>query len=162
MLPAEDRSVSTDQHLASSNARRIGALRTNSFAAIVMLLIELGLGVNVNLYVTLPASDHGKGLLAAFGGAITGGPLVLTLHALLGTLLLVTGISAVVRASLAHHTALIAVASVALGALLVAWVSGTRFVGDMSNETSFAMALATTVAILCYAIILFIARTATS
>lgn len=154
--------MSMDQRLASGKARRINSLRTNAFAAIVMLLLEFGLGVDVNLYANVPPSDHGKGLLAAFGGAVTGGPLALTLHALLGTLLLITGIAGVIRASLARRTSLLAVASIALGAILVAWASGTRFVGDMSNGASLAMALATAVALLCYAIILFIARPTTS
>ena len=45
---------------------------------------------------------------------------------------------------------------VALLAILVAWLSGTRFVSDMSNAASLAMALATGVALLCYTTILFI------
>ena len=54
----------------------------------------------MNLYTTLPATDAGKNSLSAFGAAVTDGPVALTLHALLGTLLLITGISAVVRAAL--------------------------------------------------------------
>jgi hypothetical protein len=132
-------------------------LRTSSFAAVVMLLIEFGLGMGVNLYAHLPASDHDKGTFAAFGRAVTGGPVVLTLHALLGTLLLVTAISVVVRASVAHITPLIVLASAALLAILVAWVSGARFVGDLRNASSLAMALATGLALFAYVTILFIA-----
>jgi hypothetical protein len=147
---------SADQHRATSNARGIIGLRANSPAAAAMLVVDSGLGVGVNLFASLPASDHRRELPAAFGGAVTGGPIVLTLHALLGTLLLVTGISAVVRASLSRRTSLIAATSVALLAILVAWLSGTRFVSDMSNAASLAMALATGVALLCYTTILFI------
>ena len=158
--PYADRIVpSSDHHIASTNENKILRLRTNSFAAVVMLVIELGLGVGVNLYSNLPASDHGKGLLTAFGAAVTGGPLALTLHALLGTLLLITGIAAVVRATLARRTLLIGVAILAFVAILVAWVTGTKFVGDMSAGTSLLMALATALAILCYATLLFIAPT---
>ena len=143
----------------SIGVKGIAGLRANSFAATVMLLIEFGLGVGVDLYAGLPASDHGKGLVAAFGASVTGGPIVLTLHALLGTLLIVTGVSVVVRASLARQPTLVAIATIALSAILVAWVSGGRFVGDMGNGTSLAMALATGVALLCYATILFITPT---
>ena len=132
----------------------IRGLRANSFAAVVMLVIEFALGVVVNLYATLPPSDAGKTLVSAFGAAVTDGPVALTLHALIGTLLLITGISAVVRASLLRRGVLITVTGVALLAILLAWLSGTRFVGDSGNGESLIMALATGVAIVCYAAIL--------
>jgi hypothetical protein len=148
--------TTADEPTVPSNTRTLDGLRTNSFAAVVMLLIEFALGVGVNLYATLPASDHGKGLLPAFGRAVTGGPIILTLHALLGTILLITGVSAVVRAALTHQPVLMTVTGIALLAIIVAWLSGSRFVGDMANGSSFAMAIATGVTILCYALILFI------
>jgi hypothetical protein len=122
-----------------------------------MLLIEFGLGVGVNTYAKLPLADSGKSLLPAFGRAVTGGPMVLTLHALLGTLLLITGVSVVVRAARIRNNVLLALASVALVAIVVAWLSGARFVGDAADGASLAMALATGVTILCYVIILFVA-----
>ena len=73
------------------------------------------------------------------------------------TLLLVTGISTVVRATLLHRRALVAITGVGLLAILLAWVSGTRFVGNPSNGASLVTALATGVAILCYATILLAA-----
>jgi hypothetical protein len=136
---------------------RVSGLRSNSLAAIVMLLAEFGLGQGVSLYAGPPASDHGKGLLAAFGGAVTDGPVVLVLHALLGTLLLVTGVAAVARAVLVRRMPLIAAAGTALLAILVAWLSGARFAGHTNDGASLAMALATGLALLCYAVILFIA-----
>jgi hypothetical protein len=55
-----------------------------------MLLVQYCLGISVNLYSTLPASDHGKSLFAGFTSAVGDGPLLLSLHALLGTLFLIT------------------------------------------------------------------------
>jgi uncharacterized membrane protein len=136
--------------------KRVTGLRTNSFAAIVMLLIEFALGVGVNLYATLPGSDTGRSVLPAFGHAVTGGPVVLALHAILGTLLLVTGTTAVVRAALIRRTMLIAVTTVALLSIIVAWLSGARFVGSMADGASMAMATATAVSLLSYALILFV------
>src|SRR6266700_7542307 len=52
----------------------VTGLRANSFAALVMLLIEFGLGSWVNLYAHLPAADHGRGTFAAFADAIAKGP----------------------------------------------------------------------------------------
>lgn len=64
-----------------------------------MLLIHYCLGISVNLYSILPASDHAKSLFAGFTTGVGEGPLLLSLHALLGTLLLITATAAVVRAS---------------------------------------------------------------
>jgi hypothetical protein len=58
-----------------------------------MLLAEYCPGVWVNLYAQLPAADHGAGLLPAFGRAVAKGPVTLALHAVPGTLLLVTAIA---------------------------------------------------------------------
>ncbi|MEA2638325.1 MAG: hypothetical protein QOE18_1382 [Chloroflexota bacterium] len=146
--------MSTIRPTARSRAG-VAGLRANSMAAVVMLVIEFALGVVVNLYAELPPSDAGKTLLSAFGAAVTDGPVALTLHALLGTLLLITGISALVRASLLRRGVLIAVTGVALLAILLAWLSGTRFVGDSGDGESLLMALGTGAAIICYAAILF-------
>jgi hypothetical protein len=133
-------------------------LRPNSFAAVVMLLIEYGLGIWVNLYAQIPASDKGKGTFAAFGAAVANGPVALTLHALLGTLLLVTAITLVIRAVLARKAAATVISAVALLAIIAAWLSGARFTGDGADGASFGMAMATAVALLCYVIILFVPR----
>jgi hypothetical protein len=142
---------------ASSMGGKIRGLRITTLAGLVMLILEYGLGVWANLYAHLPASDHGKATFAAFGGAVAHGPAGLTLHALLGTLLIITGVSVVVRAALARQAAPAVIGCVALLAILAAWLSGTRFVSDAADGASFGMAAATGVAALGYVIILFIA-----
>jgi hypothetical protein len=132
-------------------------LRINSYAAVVMLMFEFGLGAGVNLYASLPASGNGKGVLGAFLSAITDGPIALTLHAILGTLLIVSAIAAVVRASFVRRTPLAVIAAAGLLAIVLAWLGGTRFVGSGGDGASLVMALATGVAVLCYATIVLIA-----
>lgn len=139
----------------AQHVKRSG-LRPNALAAIVMLLIEFGLGIGVNLYSALPAADLGKSLFPGFGAAITHGPALLILHAVLGTLLLVTGVTAVVRSLRLRRLPQIGLAGTGLLGLLVAWLAGSSFVGRQSNGASLAMALATAVAMLCYTLILFI------
>lgn len=95
-------------------------------------------------------------MFPAFGGAVTGGPVVLAVHAVLGTILLITGVSAVVRAALLRQTALIVITGVSLLGIVVAWLSGARFVGTMANGASLAMAIATGVSILCYVLVLYV------
>jgi hypothetical protein len=140
----------------STTARRIRGLRANALAAVVMMLIQYSLGVTVNLYSALPRGDRGKGLFGGFGAAIGNGPVVLTLHALLGTLLLITATAAVARSALLKATRLIWLSAIALLAMLVAWIAGATFVGKMNNGSSLTMALAAAAALLCYVLIIFI------
>jgi hypothetical protein len=147
----------TSQHPASASiAARVRGLRANSFSAVVMLLLEYGLGMWLNLYTDVPESDHRKGLLATFASSVTHGAAVLAIHALLGTLLLVTAIIAVARAMRARRPVLIAIAAIGLVAVLAAWLSGTSFVSQDSNRSSLSMAIAAAVAILSYVTILFV------
>lgn len=139
-------------------ARRDRGLRPTAFSAVVMLIFEYGLGMWVNLYAQIPASDSGKGVFAAFSAAVARGPLALTLHALLGTLLLVTAIAFVIRAVLARKAAAMVIGAVAFLAVIAAWLSGARFVGTSANAASADMAMTTGLALLCYAIILFVPR----
>jgi hypothetical protein len=131
-------------------------LRINSFSAAVMLLLEYGLGIWVNLYAKIPASDHGKGTFAAFGAAVAAGPAGLAVHAVLGTLLVVSALALIVRAALARNTAATVIGAVAFLAVAAAWLAGTRFVGDAAGGASFGMAIATGVALLSYVVILFV------
>jgi hypothetical protein len=112
---------------AAPGGRGVSGLRINSFSAAVMLLLEYGLGIWVNLYAKIPASDHGKGTFAAF-----------------------------VRAALARNTAATVIGAVAFLAVAAAWLAGTRFAGDAAGGASFGMAIATGVALLSYVVILFV------
>jgi hypothetical protein len=142
--------------MSSFDPRKISNLRTNSFVALVMILIEIGIGVGVNLFTTLPTNDAGKSLFLAFEKAVTNGPFVLTIHALLGTIILISGITAIVRAFSVRRTTPTVLSCVAMLAVLVAWLSGSRFVGTQDNGTSLSMAVASVTAVLCYAIIVFV------
>lgn len=138
-------------------APRISGLRANALAAVVMLLIQYCLGISVTLYSTLPVHDVDKSLFTGFASAVGDGPLLLSLHdALLGTLLLVTASVALERSVRLGATPPIALTAVALLVIVAAWLAGSEFVGHMKNGTSLAMALATAVAILCYALMIFL------
>jgi len=134
-------------------------LRASTLGALVVLLLQYGLGIDANLYATLPASDHGKSIFPGFAAAITKGPNIVIAHAVLGTLLLIGAVIVVVRALRTRLRPLIALAAIALAAIIAAWVSGARFVGTSTNGASLAMAIATAVAILAYIVILFLVAT---
>jgi hypothetical protein len=131
-------------------ARRLSALRRASLGALVMLIVQFGLGIGVNLFVTLPAKGSA-------GDAFSNGP-VLALHAVVGLLLIVTAIALLVRAIIARHRPVIAAAAVGLLAIATAAAQGFSFVHEGTNAASLAMALATGVAMLCYAVALYLVR----
>jgi hypothetical protein len=140
----------------SPAVRRVSGLRASAYGAVIMLLAEYCLGIWVNLYTQLPASDHGTGLLTAFGRAVANGPVALALHALLGTMLLITAIGVIIHAARARNTASTVIAVIAFLAVAGAWVCGARFAGSQSSSASFGMAAATAIAVLGYVTILFL------
>jgi hypothetical protein len=71
--------------------------------------------------------------------------------------LILTGLAIVVRAAVARHGGIIALAAAGLAAMTSAAFNGTRFAGSGQNGDSMAMALTWAVALLCYLSILFIA-----
>lgn len=135
---------------ASVRARRRSGLRKNSAAICVMLLVQYGLGMGVNLYAQVPAADQGGGLAAAVGRAVTSQPAVLAVHTVLGLLMLVAGISVLARALLARHRPAIAASAAGLAAIVAAAFSGAAFVSNGQAGASMAMAVLTGVALLCY------------
>ena len=102
---------------------RVSGLRANALAALVMLLIQYSLGISVNLYSTLPGSDQGSSLFAGFASAVGDGPVLLSLHALLGTLLLFTASAALIRSLRLAAAAPIALTTIALLSIVVAWLA---------------------------------------
>ena len=137
-------------------AARMTGLRANSFAAIVILLIEYGLGVWVNLYGHLPASDHGANIATGFAQAVSKGPVGLSIHAVLGAILVISAVTAVVRAALVRRPVMVGATAVGLLAIVMAALSGASFVGDDSNRASLSMAVAAGVAIGAYALVLLL------
>jgi hypothetical protein len=57
--------------------------RRGSLAVLVLVVVEYGIGMYVNLYVTIPRADHGHGLRSV----IANGPAMLSIHAVIGLLL---------------------------------------------------------------------------
>lgn len=136
-------------------ASTMRALRGNSFGTVVMLLVQFVLGMWVNLYGQLPASDAGANPATGIGRAISDGPVGLSIHAVLGLLLIASAIAALIRAIRVREAVLITAAAVGLAAMVTAALSGARFVGHGDNGSSISMAVAAAVAIGAYALILF-------
>jgi hypothetical protein len=133
-------------------ASRVSGLRRAGFAAFVMLVVQFALGVYVNLYVTVPRADHRHGL----GQAIASGPAGLTLHIVLGLLLILAAFGFLMRAILARQPRLIAAAVLGLLAMIGAAGSGSTFASSGQDSASMAMAALAAVGLLCYGTSLFL------
>ena len=122
------------------------AVRQVSLAALTMLVVQYGLGIILNLYIAVPASDAHAGLTQE----IANGPLMLTAHALLGLGLIGAALVLLVRAVRLEDRVIAVLAAAGLTAIGGAFASGEIFVRNGQNGASLAMALLTGVAMLCY------------
>jgi hypothetical protein len=130
-------------------------LKGMCFGAIVMILIQYGLGIWVNLFGHLPAADHNKGFFDAFGRAVADGPAGLGVHAVFGVLLGIAAIQSLVRGVRAHRPLLMWSTVLGLLAVVAAGINGIFFVSYQHNANSFAMAITAGVGLLAYATGLF-------
>jgi hypothetical protein len=122
---------------------RLGQL---SVTMLVMLVIQYGLGIILNLYVEVPAADAHAGILTEIATA----PAVLTAHAVLGIALICTGVLLVTRAVGVRDRLLAVLATAGLTALGGAFGAGEIFVRNGQDTASMAMAILTGMALLCY------------
>ena len=125
--------------------RRAG-LRHMSVAALIMLVLQYGLGIILNLYVGVPAADAHAGILTEIATA----PPVLTLHAVLGVALIGTAILLVARAVGVRDRLAAGLATAGLTAIGGAFGAGEIFVRNGQDAASMAMAVLTGMALLCY------------
>ena len=125
--------------------RRAG-LRHMSVAALIMLVLQYGLGIILNLYVAVPAPDAHAGIITEIATA----PLALTAHAILGIALIGTAILLVARAVDVRDRLLAVLATAGLTAIGGAFGAGEIFVRDGQDSASMAMAILTGMALLCY------------
>jgi hypothetical protein len=144
---------------AGPTPRQLERLRGASMGALVMLIIQFAIGMIVNLYATIPVGDKGSSFGTAIGRALADGPASLTVHAILGLLLVVATVALVVRAIACRFVPVIVTSSIGLLAVLGAASSGAQFVGTQQNGASISMAMLTAVAMLCYAVSLYILGT---
>ena len=138
------------------DAAQAASLRRASFAMGVLLLAQYALGIGVNLFVTLPPGDAGGNIGSGFGHAVSNGPVVLAVHAVLGVLLVVNALVIMVRALRAGTPLVTALAVIGAVSLVGAAVTGSQFVTNGRNGASMGMAMAWGVGLLCYLVMLFV------
>jgi hypothetical protein len=136
---------STQQTVTRAPAQTLERLRGASMGALVMLIIQFALGSAVNLYST----PHKGGV----GEAFSNGPL-LVLHAVLGVLLVLAAIGLLVQSIMARYRFMIVLSVIGLIAILGAASNGVSFLSNHQAGASLGMAIATAVAMACYAVAL--------
>ena len=114
---------------------------------LIVLVLQFGLGMMLNLFIPVPPADEHAGFIKEVRTA----PLGLTLHALLGTLLICAAIVLVTGAIRAKDRLMIAFAATGLVAIIGAFAAGELFVRDGRDGVSLSMALLTGVALVSYA-----------
>lgn len=100
----------------------------------------------VNLYVPVPAADQH----ASYVQEIRTAPLALTIHVLIGLVLIGAAIAAAIRAIRMRDRPAIALTAGGLGAIVGAFGAGELFVRNGQSSTSLAMSILTGVALVCY------------
>lgn len=144
--------IPTPETASPLTARRVSGLRRAGFTTFVMLVVQFALGMYVNVYVSIPGADYGHGL----GQAIANGPAGLTVHIVLGLLLILAALGFLVQAILARQPALIAAAVLGFLAMIGAAAAGSSFTGSGQEGASMAMAVLTAVGLLCYGTSLYL------
>jgi hypothetical protein len=132
---------------SAEKARRMGRAGLHQACMVVLtgLVIQLALGMVLNLYIAMPADGR-----VSYMREIETAPGVLTAHALLAGLLLATAGIMLLRAVALRDTAVIALVSTALAALLGAFAAGELFVRNDADSASLSMAMLTSIALLCF------------
>jgi hypothetical protein len=125
---------------------------------LIVLVFQFGLGMILNLFIPVPPADEHAGFIKEVRTA----PLGLTLHALLGTLLICAAIVLVTGAIRAKDRLMIAFAATGLVAIIGAFAAGELFVRDGRDGVSLSMALLTGVALVSYASALARAKAASA
>jgi hypothetical protein len=132
-------------------------------STILVVLVQSGIGMVVNLYVTVPThhpgahpSDYLGGSFHSVVWAIGHGPVALAIHASLGLALVLMVISVAVRAFRLGDGKIVTWS--VLGGVLVigAGFNGASFLDFNNDVSSLIMALLAFGAVACYVVALFL------
>jgi hypothetical protein len=134
----------TDSYLRLPGPASLGR---DCLVTLIALVVQFGLGMILNLFISVPPADAHAGFLKEVRTA----PFGLTLHAVLGTFLICAAIVLVTGAIRAKDRLMIALAATGLLAIIGAFAAGELFVRDGGDGVSLSMALLTGVALVSYA-----------
>jgi len=134
-----------------------------AFGALLMVLVQAGIGMAVNLYVTVP--DHHPGahpadyLTGSFDSvvwALGHGAVALAVHAFLGLGLIIMTVSVAVRSLKVRRRSVASWSFLAMFLVIGAGFNGASFLDFNDNVSSLLMALLAFCAAASYAVVLFL------
>jgi hypothetical protein len=156
--------TTSDPRSAAVSAQELARVRRTAFGMILGLMIQFGLGMTVNLFVTVTRNHPGANPSEYFSGAaqsvvwaVTQGPFFVAAHVVWGTLLFVGGIVLAVGGWRTGRRGLRA--ATILGALMIlaAGFNGASFLNYGEDFSSMLMATFFALAVIFYATTVFIA-----
>jgi hypothetical protein len=138
------------------------AFRRTLGIALAMLIAQFLLGTAVNLFVKIPADHPGVNPPEYFGGVVTSvswailhGGLWLTLHAVLGLVLVLAALSTLVQAIRLGGGGRIALAALGFVGVLGAGFNGGSFLNYQQDFSSMLMAVGFALATSAYVALLY-------
>lgn len=138
-------------------------LRRWTLGMLILLMIQLGIGMYTNLFVTIPVRHPGagagefRGVFESINWALSHSAVPLATHAGLGIILALGAIGILVRSARLRRG--IWGSSLGLLFILGAGYNGGRFVAYNNDINSLVMALAFAAAVVCYAAVLYLPAT---
>jgi hypothetical protein len=138
-------------------------LRRIALGAVLLVLVQAGIGMVVNLNVTNPSHHPGAHPSNYLGGSfrsvvwsIGHGAVALAIHAALGLALVFIVIGTAIYALRVHRRAISAWAIVAALLVIGAGFNGASFLDFNDNASSLIMALLALAAVGCYSVVMFL------
>jgi hypothetical protein len=151
------------------DSRSIEPLRRQACGAVVLICVQSGVGMFVNLFVTIPTHHAGANPANYFGGslrslawAIGHGAVALAVHVVLGLLLGIMVIGIVARAFAIGRASLIVWAILGASGTIGAGFTGAGFLDFNQNVSSFFMALLAFASLICFAVVVYLPSRPTS
>jgi hypothetical protein len=137
-------------------------LRRWLFAMTVLLIIQIGNGMVVNLFVTIPPHHPGaapgsylSGSARSLAWALGSAPPALAIHASLGVALILGCVAVAVAATRCASRAVATLTTLAAALIIGAAFNGVSFLDFNHDISSLIMALLALAAVLCYLTALF-------
>ncbi|MGB8197003.1 MAG: hypothetical protein WCF25_08355 [Acidimicrobiales bacterium] len=146
-----------------SDSKSVEPLRRQAFGAVVLICVQSGIGMFVNLFVSIPKdhaganpSNYFSGSMRSVAWAIGHGAVALALHMVLGLLLGIMVIGIVARAFAIGRASLIVWSVLGASATIGAGFTGAGFLDFNQNVSSFFMALLAFASLICFAVMVYL------
>jgi hypothetical protein len=142
---------------------KVEQLRLQAGGAVVLICVQAGLGMFVNLFVTIPKRHSGANPSEFFSGstrsviwAIDHGAIALAIHVVLGLLLAIMAINIVAHAITAGRRAMLIWSVLGAMGSIGAGFTGAGFLDFNEDVSSFFMSILALASLLCFAVVLYL------